>query len=62
VTDLMEPLAEQRVSFGQRDDDSMPVTWASRGLAWLKANRPQAFADMMTEGVFGIEKTRGRGK
>jgi len=62
VTDTWEQVTEQRVQFGNRDDDSMPVTWAARGLTWLKANRPQVFADMMSEGVFGIEKTRRGGK
>jgi len=60
MTDTWEQVTEQRVQFGARDDDSMPVSWAARGLTWLKANRPQVFADMMSEGVFGIEKTRGR--
>jgi len=60
MTDTWEQVTEQRVQFGARDDDSMPATWAARGLTWLKANRPQVFADMMSEGVFGIEKrTRG---
>ena len=35
------------VSFGPRDDDEMPLTWAERGLTWLKENRPAVFADMM---------------
>jgi hypothetical protein len=62
MTDSWETPKEQDVSFGPRDDDAMPVSWAAKGLTWLKANRPQQFADMMTEGVFGIEKTRrGRG-
>jgi len=60
MTDTWEQVTEQRVQFDTRDDDSMPVSWAARGLTWLKANRPQVFADMMSEGVFGIEKTRGR--
>ena len=61
MTDTWEQVTEQRVSF-RKDDPTktMPVEWASDGLTWLYANRPQVFADMMTEGVFGIEKTRGR--
>jgi hypothetical protein len=35
------------VSFGPRDDDKMPRSWADRGLTWLKAERPQVFAQMM---------------
>jgi hypothetical protein len=62
MTDFMDPMTEQRVNFGTRDDDTMPLTWASKALTWLKANRPLVFADMMTEGVFGIEKTRGRNR
>jgi hypothetical protein len=49
-----------RVQFGTRDDDSMPLSWAEKGLTWLKAERPMVFADMMTRAVFGIEKQRGR--
>jgi len=49
-----------RVQFGARDDDSMPLSWAEKGLTWLKAERPMVFADMMTRAVFGIEKQRGR--
>lgn len=45
-----------RVQFGARDDDSMPLSWAEKGLTWLKAERPQVFADMMTSAVFGIDK------
>jgi hypothetical protein len=62
MTDFMDPMTEQRVNFGTRDDDTMPLAWASKALTWLKVNRPQVFADMMTEGVFGIEKTRRGGK
>ena len=53
-------LAVSRVQFGPRDDDSMPLSWAEKGLTWLKAERPQVFADMMTRAVFGIERQRGR--
>lgn len=49
-----------RVQFGARDDDSMPLSWAEKGLTWLKAERPMVFADMMTRAVFGIEKQRGK--
>lgn len=49
-----------RVQFGARDDDSMPLSWAEKGLTWLKTERPMVFADMMTRAVFGIEKQRGR--
>ena len=47
--------AEQRVKFGKRDDDTMPSTWAERGLTWLHDNRPAVFMDMMYA-VYGIEK------
>jgi hypothetical protein len=50
----------QRVQFGTRDDDSMPLSWAEKVLTWLKDERPQVFADAMTSAVFGIEKKRGR--
>lgn len=49
-----------RVQFGARDDDSMPLSWAEKGLTWLKEERPQVFADMMTSAVFGIDRKRGR--
>jgi hypothetical protein len=62
MTDSWETPKEQDVSFGPRDDDAMTVSWASRGLTWLFAHRPQAFADMMNEGVFGIEKQRRGGR
>ena len=62
MTDFMDPMTEPRVNFGTRDDDSMPVSWASRGLTWLKIHRPKEFAAMMIEGVFGVEKTDGRRK
>lgn len=42
-----EQAAAVRVSFGQRDDDSMPLSWAERGLTWLKTNKPRVFADML---------------
>lgn len=51
--------AVTRVSFGPRPDDVMPITWANRGLTWLKANRPGVFADMMLA-VVGVERGRGR--
>lgn len=48
-----------RVKFGAREDDTMPVTWAERGLKWLHDNRPAVFMDMMFA-VVGVEK-RHRG-
>lgn len=53
------PPAPARISFGPRDDDSMPASWASRGLTWLKENRPSVFADMMLA-IVGVERSRGR--
>lgn len=53
--------AAPRVQFGARDDDSMPLSWAERGLTWLKAERPMVFADMMLA-LLGIDKRkRGSG-
>jgi hypothetical protein len=43
------------VQFGDRDDDSMPLSWAETGLKWLRTERPQVFADLMFA-VLGIEK------
>jgi len=64
MTDFMEMTErpELPVEFRKGDPTKrMSVEWASDGLTWLYANRPQVFADMMTEGVLGIEKrTRGR--
>lgn len=48
----------QRVQFGTRDDDSMPLSWAEKVLTWLKDERPQVFADAMTSAVFGIDRKR----
>jgi hypothetical protein len=48
-----------RVKFGPRDDDDMPVSWAEKGLTWLKNDRPQVFADMMMA-ILDIERTTGR--
>ena len=42
------------VSFGTRDDDKMPHSWAERGLTWLHKNRPQVFAAMMLA-ITGID-------
>ena len=51
-----------RVKFGAREDDTMPVTWAERGLKWLRENRQNVFMDMM-QAVYGIEKKpRGNAK
>jgi hypothetical protein len=47
----------ERVSFGPRDDDSMPFSWAERGLTWLRADRPQVFADMMLA-ILAIDRKR----
>ena len=47
--------APVRVQFGDRDDDSMPLSWAETGLKWLRTERPQVFADLMFA-VLGIEK------
>jgi len=47
----------ERVSFGPRDDDSMPLSWAERGLTWLRADRPQVFADMMLA-ILAIDRKR----
>jgi len=52
--------AEQRVRFGPGETDTMPLDWAENALTWLRSERPQVFADMMTVGVFGIEKRAGR--
>lgn len=52
-----EPRAPD-VMFGPHHSDRLPHEWASRGLTWLKEHRPQVFADMMTEGVFGIDRAR----
>jgi hypothetical protein len=45
-----------RIAFGARDDDTMPLSWAERGLVWLRANRESAFRDMMLA-ILDIEKT-----
>jgi hypothetical protein len=37
----------ERVSFGPRDDDSMPLSWAERGLTWLRETRPNVFRDLI---------------
>lgn len=47
----------QRVRFGTRDDDTMPVSWAEQGLQWLREQQPQIFAAMMLA-ILGIEKKR----
>ena len=46
--------ADQRVKFGRLDDNTMPVTWAERGLTWLHANRPAVFGDMMLA-IVGVD-------
>ena len=43
-----------RIMFGARDDDTMPSTWAERGLKWLHDNRPAVFADMMLA-IVGVD-------
>ncbi len=48
-----------RVKFGPRDDDTMPHSWAERGLTWLKENRQPVFADMMLA-VLEVNRTRAR--
>ena len=53
---------EPDVSFGPHDTDRMPASWASKALTWLKEHNPNAVADAMEKGVFGIERTRGRGR
>jgi len=59
--DFSTEKAPARVQFGARDDDSMPLSWAERGLTWLKAERPMVFADMMLA-LLGIDKRkRGSG-
>jgi len=62
VTDTSEYLSmtEQRIRFGPGETDTMPPDWAEKALTWLKSERAQVFADMMTVGVFGIEKRAGR--
>jgi hypothetical protein len=50
------------VSFGPRDDDKMPRSWADRGLTWLKAERPQVFAQMMLAIVAVNANVTGGGK
>lgn len=59
--DITPPAAPADVSFGKRDDDKMPHTWAERGLAWLHENRPNVFADMMLAvvGINAHTTTRG---
>lgn len=47
------------VSFGPRDDDEMPHTWAVRGLTWLYEERRNVFADMMLA-IVSAERTKGR--
>ena len=46
-----------RIAFGARDDDTMPLSWAERGLRWLRAERPQVFADMMLA-ILAIDRKR----
>lgn len=53
-------MSEQRIRFGPGETDTMPPDWAEKALTWLKSERAQVFADMMTVGVFGIEKRAGR--
>ena len=51
---------EPRVQFGGLDNQHMPLEWASAGMRWLFIHKPQVFAEMMTEGILGIEKRAGR--
>lgn len=46
-----------RVKFGARDDDSMPASWAERGLTWLHDTKPAVFAEMMLA-IVGVQKGR----
>jgi hypothetical protein len=50
--------AEIRVSFGTRDDDTMPLTWCERGLTFVHENYPQVFAAMMLHIVDVSRKRR----
>lgn len=49
-----------RVQFGGRETQTMPLEWAAAGLTWLYRERPQVFAEMMTQGILGIERKPGR--
>jgi hypothetical protein len=51
--------AEIRVSFGTRDDDTMPLTWCERGLTFVHENYPQVFAAMMLH-IVDVQKKRQR--
>jgi hypothetical protein len=46
--------AGARARFGARDDDTMPLSWADRGLTWLHDTHPEIFAAMMCH-VTGLE-------
>ena len=62
ASDIAAELAEQlasvtqsaRARFGTRDDDTMPLSWADRGLTWLHDTHPEVFAAMMCH-VTGLE-------
>lgn len=57
MTDVTDAGTQVRLSFGARDDDDMPLTWAERGLTWLHDNRENVFADMMLA-IVGVEPSR----
>jgi hypothetical protein len=58
-TDTTTEKREPDVPFGKRDNEKMPLSWAEKGLTWLKNDRPQVFADMMMA-ILDIERTTGR--
>jgi hypothetical protein len=58
-TPMEMPAPESRISFGPRDDDDMPASWASRGLTWLHENNPGVFGQMMLA-VVGIDRKARR--
>lgn len=51
---------EIRVHFGDRDDDTMPVSWASDMLTRLKLQYPHVFARLLQQAVGINIAPRGR--
>jgi len=54
VEQLASVMQSARARFGIRDDDTMPLSWADRGLTWLYDTHPEIFAAMMCH-VTGLE-------
>lgn len=62
MTDILDHQPEDRISFGQRDNQSVPVSWAEAMLTELADTNPRVFGEVLQRAALGDRAPAKRGR